>query len=57
MKRRGGEAGGGKRKEERRLRGPANTDKYFIPQHTESLRLEPRGGREDGGRQRDIEKS
>lgn len=52
MKRRGGEAGGGKRKEERRLRGPANTDKYFIPQHTESLRLEPRGGeRMEGGKE------
>lgn len=31
------------REEERWCRGPANTDKCFIPQHTESLRLVPRG--------------
>lgn len=39
---RGGEAVEGVK--ERGWRGYANTDKYFIPQHTESLRLVPRGG-------------
>lgn len=39
---RGGEAVEGLK--ERGWRGYANTDKYFIPQHTESLRLVPRGG-------------
>lgn len=40
----GGKAGEGEGEEERWQRGPANTDKYFILQHTESLRLVPRGG-------------
>ena len=47
--------------EERGWQRPANIDKYFIPQHTESLRLVPRGreGRMEGGereREREREK-
>ena len=43
--------------EEKGWRRPANIDKYFIPQHTESLRLVPRGREgERGERERERER-